>query len=224
MKDRNSLETYYCWMFKIKPENYIILSGVVVVSIALAIFLGTITLQVANSQNSSSKSNKTPMANGTNKTVVVAAPGAAATVVTTGNKTTIISTPTPTTSSSASANFNRTGFTNLYVVTSPNGKTFPIKYSIKGGKLVGILDDKDRTTLVLVINPSAKGGNFTIELPRHVIDSKGASNADTKYQIKIDGKGVDYKEVANNVNARILSIDFSKDNRFIELIGTQMTP
>jgi hypothetical protein len=43
-------------------------------------------------------------------------------------------------------------------------------------------------------------------------------------QIKIDGKGVDYKEVANNVNARILSVDFSKDNRFIEIIGTQMTP
>ncbi len=86
------------------------------------------------------------------------------------------------------------------------------------------LIQKDRTTLVLILNPSAKGGNFTIELPRNVIDSKGASNADIKYQIKIDGKGVDYKEVANNVNARILSIDFSKDNRFVELIGTQMTP
>ncbi len=44
----------------------------------------------------------------------------------------------------------------------------------------------------------------------------------TKYLIKIDGKGVDYKEIANNVNARILSLDFSKDNRFIEIIGTQM--
>jgi hypothetical protein len=55
------------------------------------------------------------------------------------------------------------------------------------------------------------------------IINKGASNSDTKYQIKIDGKGVDYKEVANNMNGRILSIDFSKDNRFLEIIGTQMT-
>ncbi len=61
------------------------------------------------------------------------------------------------------------------------------------------------------------------DLPRNVIDSKGASNADTKFLIRIDGKGVDYKELANNVNATILSIDFSKDNRFIEIIGTQMT-
>jgi hypothetical protein len=83
-----------------------------------------------------------------------------------------------------------------------------------------MLADKDRSTLVLVLNPSAKGGNMTIELPRNMIDSKGASNVDTKYQVKIDGKGVDYKEVANNLNARIVSINFSKDNRFMEIIGT----
>ena len=180
-----------------------------------------LTLEQLNSTTNGTA--KTPTANGSNKTVVIAPPGTAATVVTTGNKTIITAgSPTPTTSKSATANFNRTGFANLYVLTSPTGKTFPIKYTIKGGKLVGMLEDKDRTTLVLVLNPSANGGNFTVELPRNVVDSKGPSNADTKYQIKIDGKGVDYKEVANNVNARILSIDFSKDNRFIEIIGTQM--
>jgi hypothetical protein len=228
-KHRNSLETYNRWLFKINTNNYITmchaslitLTGVVVVSIALAVLLGTMTLQAANAQNSSSiNSNigttKTPTANGSNKTVVIAAPGAAATVVTTGNKTII----TPTISKSITANFNRTGFTNLYVLTSPTGKTFPIKYNIKGGKLVGMLEDKDRTTLALVLNPIAHGGNFTVELARNVIDSKGASNADSIYQIKIDGKGVDYKEVANNVNARILSIDFSKNNRFTEISGT----
>ena len=181
-----------------------------------------------NAQNSSSINShigtaKTPTANGSNKTVVIAAPGAAASVVATGNKTIITAaTPTPMTSKGATPVFNRTGFTNLYVVTSATGKTFPIKYNIKGGKLVGMLEDKDRTTMVLVLNPSANGGSFTVELPRNIIDSKGASNADTKYQIKIDGKGVDYKEGANNENARILTIDFSKDNRFVEIIGTQM--
>ncbi len=144
-------------------------------------------------------------------------------ITTTGNKTVIMIPAAPAKSSSAAApSYNRTGFTNLYVLTI-NGKNFPIKYSINGGKLVGILADKDRASLVLVLNPSGNGGNFTTELPRNVIDSKGASNADTKLLIKIDGKGVDYKELANNVNARILAIDFSKDNRFIEIIGTQMT-
>jgi len=204
------------------------LTGVVIVSIALAILLCTVTLHGANALNSSSINSsvgtaKTPTANATNKTIVIAPPGATASVVTTGNKTIITAaTPTPTTSKSATPVFNRTGFTNLYVVTSATGKTFPIKYNIKGGKLVGMLEDKDRATLVLVLNPSANGGSFAVELPRNVIDSKGASNVDTKFLIKIDGKGVDYKEGANNENARILSIDFSKDNRFIEIIGTQM--
>jgi hypothetical protein len=144
-------------------------------------------------------------------------------LTTTGNKTVIIIPAAPAKSSNAAApSYNRTGFTNLNVLTI-NGKNFPIKYSINGGKLVGILADKDRASLVLVLNPSGNGGNFTTELPRNVIDSKGTSNADTKFLIKIDDKGVDYKELANNVNARILAIDFSKDNRFIEIIGTQMT-
>jgi len=142
------------------------------------------------------------------------------TISSAGNKTIIITPTVP--AKSTSPVFNRTGFNNLYVLTI-NGKTFPIKYSITGGKVVGLLADKDRTTLVLVLDPSAKGGNMTIELPRHVMDSKGASNADTKYLMKIDGKGVDYKEVANNADARILSINFSKDNRLVEIIGTQMT-
>ncbi len=150
------------------------------------------------------------------------------TITTTGNKTVITRAPGPNTTTGAGVaatavpKYNRTGFSNLSVLTI-NGKPFPIKYGIYGGKLVGMLADKDRTSLVLVLNPSANGGNFTIELPRNVMDSKGASNADTKYLIKIDGKGVDYKEAANNVNSRILSIGFSKDNRFIEIIGTQMT-
>ena len=165
------------------------------------------------------------LVNAQNSTASNAGGGTAAktNITTTGNKTVMIIPAAPAKSSSAAApSYNRTGFTNLYVLTI-NGKNFPIKYSINGGKLVGILADKDRASLVLVLNPSGNGGNFTTELPRNVIDSKGASNADTKLLIKIDGKGVDYKELANNVNARILAIDFSKDNRFIEIIGTQMT-
>src|SRR2546423_10998131 len=119
-------------------NSLITLTGFVVISIALAIFLGTVTLQAANAQNSSSINSsvgtaKTPTANASNKTVVVAAPGAAATVVTTGNKTIITAAPPiPTTSKSTTANFNRTGFTNLYILTSPTGKSFPIKYNING--------------------------------------------------------------------------------------------
>jgi hypothetical protein len=185
----------------------------------------------SNSSSSSPAKNQGASApatnNNNNKAVVKVAPGSTATITTAGNKTIVSASFSKTNtggggSSSSSNNklaLNKTGFTNTYILTI-NGKIFPIKYDINGGKLVGMLADKDRSTLVLVLNPSAKGGNMTIELPRNVIDSKGASNVDTKYQVKIDGKGVDYKEVANNAFARIVSINFSKDNRFMEIIGT----
>jgi hypothetical protein len=213
--------------------------GVAALPLAIAILVATIPLNVAYAQNSSqiasganvSGSNnlaKDQSATATNKTVINVSPGSTATITAGGNKTTVLassSTPSKTNGGSSGGNnlaLNKTGFANTYVLTI-NGKLFPIKYDIKGGKLVGILADSDRSTLVLVLNPGTNGGNMTIELPRNIIDSKGASNADTKYQVKIDGKGVDYKEVANNVYARVLSINFSKDNRFMEIIGTTIT-
>jgi hypothetical protein len=187
-------------------------------SIVIIVTLGVVTAtliaenliilpQLVNGQNASVSNNTSSKA-----------AAAKTTITTTGNKTILVTNAANKNNTPA---YNRTGFNNLYVLTI-NGKTFPVKYSIVGGKLVGMLGDKDRTTTVIVLNPSGNGGNLTIELPRKMMDSKGASNADTKYLVKIDGKGVDYKEVANNVNARVLSIKFSKDNRFMEIIGTQI--
>ncbi len=93
---------------------------------------------------------------------------------------------------------NMTGFTNAANLTLKD-KIFPIKYNITGGKLVGLLPDKDKTTLVAVLSH-------------------------TKFVVKIDNKGVEYKDLANNLNARILGIDFSKGDRVVEITGTQMTP
>ena len=124
----------------------------------------------------------------------------------------------------SSSSLNMSHFTNVANLVI-NGKTFPNKYNITGGKLLGLVADNDKTAVVAVISPGGSGKMvLSIELPRNVIDSKGQGNTDTKFIVKIDGKGVDFKEVANNLNARILRIDFSKDNRIIEISGTQMTP
>jgi hypothetical protein len=200
----SSIESIRDFIKMPKASTIVFRKLIVAIPIVLLLLVSIVqSVQVVNAQNST-------MSGGTSGKT---------TITTTGNKT-VIST-SPAVPAATSPNYNKTGFNSLYVLTI-NGKNFPIKYSINGGKLVGILADKDRTTLALVLNPSANGGSFAVELPRNVIDSKGASNADTKFLIKIDGKGVDYKEGANNENARILSIDFSKDNRFIEIIGTQM--
>ena len=180
------------------------------IAIPIVFLLMVSVVQSAEQANAQNSTTSNASASNSTKTNVTSA----------GNKTVVVVPISPT--KHTSPVYNRTGFKSLYVLPI-NGKTYPIKYSIVGGKAVGLLADTDRTTLVTVLNPGAKGGNMTIEIPRHVMDSKGASNGDTKYQVKIDGKGVDYKELANNANARVLSIDFSKDNRFVEIIGTQMT-
>ena len=117
--------------------------------------------------------------------------------------------------------FNRTGFTHVSNLMI-NNKTYPIKYNITGGKLLGIIADNDRTNLVIIMAPDGSGGKLVIEIPRNVLDAKAIENDDTKFEIKIDDNGVDYKEIGNSDKARILEINFNKDNRIIEITGSKI--
>jgi hypothetical protein len=90
------------------------------------------------------------------------------------------------------------------------------------GKLLGIVGDKDKTTLVFILGGTSDNGKLSLEIPRNVLDAKSQGNTDTKYNVRIDNKGVDYKELATNLNARILQIGFNKDDRVLEIAGTQM--
>ena len=169
-----------------------------------------VSAQNQSSANTSNNNNKTNL-NTSGKTVVIPQ----------GNKATIIASPTTAGQTKNTQGNNRTGFTSVSNLVVKD-KTFPIKYNITKGKLLGIVGDKDKTTLVLLLGSSADNGKLAVELPRNVIDSKGQGNTDTKFNIKIDNKDVDYKEVGTNLNARILQIDFSKDDRMMEIAGTQM--
>jgi hypothetical protein len=104
-----------------------------------------------------------------------------------------------------------------------NGKNYPIKYSISTGKLLGLVEDKDKTTLIAILSTLSDKGTLNIEIPRNVLDDKGQSNADAKYTVHVDGKDATFKETSNNPSARTLAIDFTKDSRLVEIIGTQAT-
>ena len=104
-----------------------------------------------------------------------------------------------------------------------NGKNYPLKYSITTGKLLGVVEDKEKTTLIAVLSTPADKGTLTIEIPRNVLDDKGQSNADAKYTVHVDGKDATFRETSNNPTARTLAIDFTKDSRLVEIIGTQAT-
>jgi hypothetical protein len=102
-----------------------------------------------------------------------------------------------------------------------SGKVYPIKYSTTTGRLLDIVIDKDKTTLLAIISSPLDKGMFTIELPRNIIDDKGQANTDSKYTVRVDGKDSKFQETSNNPTARTLAIDFPKDVRLIEIIGTQ---
>jgi hypothetical protein len=170
--------------------------------------------QNLSSMNNYSNNSNTATPNSSAKTVVIPQ----------GNKAPITTANSAATgkSNNVQAGSNRTGFDNISNLVIKD-KTFPIKYNITNGKLLGIIGDKDKTTLVLLLGSSLDNGKLTVELPRNVLDAKSQGNTDAKYNIKIDNKDVDYKEVGTNLNARILQIDFGKNDRMIEITGTEMT-
>ena len=109
------------------------------------------------------------------------------------------------------------------MVSTEPGKGYPIKYSTTTGKLLGLVEDKDKTTLLAILSTLSDKGTLNIEIPRNVLDDKGQSNADAKYTVHVDGKDATFKETSNSPSARTLAIDFTKDSRLVEIIGTQAT-
>ena len=170
-----------------------------------------VSAQNQSSANTSNNNNKTNL-NTSGKTVVIPQ----------GNKATIIANPTTAGQTKNTQGNNRTGFTSVSNLVVKD-KTFPIKYNITKGKLLGIVGDKDKTTMIFLLGGTSDNGKLTVELPRNVLDAKSQGNTDTKYHVKIDNKDVDYKEVGTNLNARILQTDFGKNDRMIEITGTEMT-
>ncbi len=197
-----------------------------IIQIGLPVLITTILLfavcypaalaqNLSSMNNYSNNSSNTANPNSSAKTVVIPQ----------GNKATITTANSAATgkSNNVQTSSNRTGFANISNLVIKD-KTFPIKYNITNGKLLGIIGDKDKTTLVLLLGSRLDNGKLTVELPRNVLDAKSQGNTDTKYNIKIDNKDVDYKEVGTNLNARVLQIDFGKNDRTMEITGTEMTP
>jgi hypothetical protein len=118
------------------------------------------------------------------------------------------------------------GFGDTTNLSLPNGKSIPIKYIMNTGKLLGVVLDKSRATLIATISSASAGadnGNLTIQIPRDVVDNKKEGNADAPFRVHVDGKDATIKEVDNNKTTRTLSIQFGKDAKVIDIIGSKST-
>ena len=89
---------------------------------------------------------------------------------------------------------------------------------------MGLVEDKDKTTLIAIISSPSDKGTLTIEVPRNIVDEKKEGNADDKFTVHVDGsKDAIFREISNNKTARTLAIDFNKDARMVEIIGNRAT-
>ena len=101
---------------------------------------------------------------------------------------------------------------------------YPIRYNITdmAGDIQSIIADKESFKLIITITPT-KDGKLTVTFPRDLLDYKVAGGKDGKFQVNINAKPITtYQEISGNKTTRGLEINFGKDDRAIEIVGTQM--
>jgi hypothetical protein len=104
------------------------------------------------------------------------------------------------------------------------GISYPKKYNITNdaAELVSTVAQKESAKLIITIAPTTDG-KLTIILPRNLTDYKIAGGKDGMFVVNINAKQItNFQEISNNKTARELEINFGKDDRVIEIIGTQM--
>ena len=112
----------------------------------------------------------------------------------------------------------------------PSGKMFPVtgtdfsvRYSITGGKVLGITADVEAKSLLIEIETTSDG-MLTITLPRALIDAKITAEEDDNFFVLADGAESDFSETETTSTERTLEIPFTDGTTEIEIIGTQIVP
>ena len=101
--------------------------------------------------------------------------------------------------------------------------TFDVEYSVKGGTLKDITVDSNNFALIVEIE-SIEEGVITLDLPREFIDAKKQDGKDETFIILIDGIDATYLESSTDAKSRTVAINFEKEDKVIEIIGTYAIP
>ena len=101
------------------------------------------------------------------------------------------------------------------------GTDFDVRYSITGGKVLGITADVEAKSLLVSIETTSDG-TLIITLPRGLIDAK-INGEDDSFFVLIDGEEVEFTEEITSED-RTLTIHFQDGAEEIEIIGTWIIP
>jgi predicted secreted protein with PEFG-CTERM motif len=120
-------------------------------------------------------------------------------------------------------------FTSNYEVKIPEGGTFDVQYTMKGGIISSMNLNQKNLSLEVNISTSSDG-NLNINLPRDSIDSIGNSGQDIDFIVLMyEGNSVipiqtDFKKIEAGNEFRSINIPVKNGDTKIEIIGTHVVP
>jgi predicted secreted protein with PEFG-CTERM motif len=122
-----------------------------------------------------------------------------------------------------------TEFVSSYEVDIPQGGTFDISYTVKGGIITSIdLNENDLSLDIEIVTDS--NGSLNIEIPRNSLDSIDENGFDNNFIVLIYNSDdeypaqADYNELANTDQVRSLYVPLKNGDSKIQIIGTHVVP
>ena len=122
-----------------------------------------------------------------------------------------------------------TNFTSSYEVDIPQGGTFDVYYTMKGGILKSIQLNENALSLDIEINTDSNG-SLNIEIPRNSLDSVDENGFDDNFIVLIYNPSTaypiqtDYNELENTDQVRSIYLPLKDGDSKIQIIGTHVIP
>jgi len=113
--------------------------------------------------------------------------------------------------------------TTIFEVPDPNGGTFDVEYTIKGGTVKDMIVDPSTFAIIVQIE-STDQGTISLDLLRDKIGAEKQDGKDDTFIILIDGIEVPYQESVVHSDSRVITINFEEGDSDIEIIGTYVVP
>jgi len=113
--------------------------------------------------------------------------------------------------------------TDSFEVQIPNGGTFDVEFTIKGGSVVDMILKPDNYTLIVLLETPDEG-TISLKLPRNAIDAEKPNGQDETFIVLIDNIQYLYQETEKTSQTRLITINFEDGDSKIEIIGTTVVP
>ena len=120
-------------------------------------------------------------------------------------------------------------FRSSYEVDIPQGGTFDVNYTMKGGVLTSININENDLSLDIEINTDSNG-SLDIEIPRNSLDSVDENGFDENFIVLIYSPSseypvqTDYNELDSNDQTRSIYVPLKNGDTKIQIIGTHVIP